>query len=100
MVLSFVPGTTPKYPASGLIALISPESSRCNHAMSSPSVHIFHPGCDFGGISMAKLVFPHAEGKAQAIYFILPLGSSMPTINICSASHPSFLACQLAILRA
>jgi hypothetical protein len=35
-------------------------------AMSSPTVVIFQPSKDFGGISMAKLVLPQADGKAAA----------------------------------
>ena len=42
-VLSFVPGTTPKYPASGLIARSKPCSSIHIHTMSSPTVVIFQP---------------------------------------------------------
>jgi hypothetical protein len=36
------------------------------HAMSSPTVQIFQPSKRFGGIIMAKLVLPHALGKAAA----------------------------------
>jgi hypothetical protein len=34
--------------------------------MSSPMVVIFQPSRVFGGISMAKLVLPQADGKAAA----------------------------------
>ena len=43
-----------------------PLSSRCNQAMSSPSVQIFQPVCDSGGISIARLVLPQADGNAHA----------------------------------
>src|SRR5258708_5837226 len=39
----FVPGTTPKYPASGLMAYRRPSGPGFIHAMSSPTVQIFQP---------------------------------------------------------
>src|ERR1700761_226493 len=57
-VFALVPGATPKNPASGLIARISPVSSGLIHAISSPTVQIFHPSNPLGGIIIAKLVLP------------------------------------------
>ena len=65
-VFTLVPGATPKNPASGLMARKRPRVSGLIHAMSSPTVHTFQPCMDLGGISMAKLVLPQAEGKAAA----------------------------------
>src|SRR5688572_10502614 len=64
LVSTEVPGATPKNPASGLIARSAPFVSGLIHAMSSPTVVTFHPLNAGGGISMAKLVLPHAEGNA------------------------------------
>ncbi len=67
-VLADVPGATPKNPASGLIARRRPCASGFIQAMSSPTVHIFHPLSlkGFGGTIIAKFVFPQALGKAAA----------------------------------
>src|SRR5260370_40513647 len=46
LVFTPVPGATPKNPASGLIARNSPCLSGRIHAMSSPTVHTFHPFID------------------------------------------------------
>ena len=43
-----------------------PSSPGCSHAMSSPTVQTFQPSCDSGGISIARLVLPQADGNAQA----------------------------------
>src|SRR5207248_712161 len=59
-----VPGATPKKPASGLIARSWPSLSGLIHAMSSPTVVTFQPLNAGGGISIAKLVLPHALGNA------------------------------------
>ncbi len=66
LVFADVPGATPKNPASGLIARSLPPESGFSHAMSSPSVHTFHPWSvnALGGTIIAKLVFPQALGKA------------------------------------
>jgi hypothetical protein len=70
LVLSLVPGATPKKPASGLIAYrrVVPFLSTRGliQAMSSPMVVIFQPLRLFGGTSIAKLVLPQADGKAAA----------------------------------
>src|SRR5471032_3244560 len=68
LVFSDVPGATPKKPASGLIARRRPAASGLSHAMSSPTVQIFQPFAlnDPGGMSIAKLVLPHALGNAAA----------------------------------
>src|SRR5277367_1171651 len=55
-VFLLVPGATPKNPDSGLMARSAPLSSGRIQAMSSPTVHTFHPAKLFGGMSMAKLV--------------------------------------------
>src|SRR5215469_13883075 len=60
-----VPGATPKYPDSGLIAWNVPSACGLIQAMSSPIVVTFQPAKSFGGgISIAKFVLPHALGKA------------------------------------
>jgi hypothetical protein len=59
-----VPGATPKNPDSGLIARSFPSFEGLIHAMSSPIVVTFQPLNAGGGISIAKLVLPHALGKA------------------------------------
>src|SRR5215475_5789276 len=66
LVFLEVPGATPKNPASGLMARRLPFSSGRIQAMSSPTVHTFQPSKPLGGMSMAKLVLPHALGKAAA----------------------------------
>src|SRR5579872_1870566 len=69
LVFSLVPGTTPKYPASGLIARSLPLAGSTHiQTMSSPTVVIFHPSWQYfsGGMSIAKLVLPDALGKAAA----------------------------------
>src|SRR5271155_773925 len=66
LVLALVPGATPKKPASGLMARSLPLASGLIQAMSSPTVQTFQPSKPAGGISMAKLVLPQAEGKAAA----------------------------------
>ena len=60
-----VPGATPKKPASGLIAYSWPSSPNFIQQMSSPTVSTDHPG--MVGTNMARLVLPHALGKAAAI---------------------------------
>src|SRR5579864_5861479 len=65
-VLTDVPGATPKNPASGLMARKRPWASGLIQAISSPTVHTFQPSNPAGGISMAKLVLPHALGNAAA----------------------------------
>src|SRR6185436_3586090 len=64
LVLTDVPGATPKKPASGLMARSSPFSSGLIQAMSSPTVQTFHPSKPVGGISIAKFVLPQALGNA------------------------------------
>ena len=59
-----VPGATPKNPASGLMAYRRPSLRGLIQAMSSPMVVTFQPLSAGGGISIAKLVLPHALGKA------------------------------------
>src|SRR5260370_28848387 len=66
LVFTDVPGATPKKPDSGLIARRRPLASGLIQAISSPTVHTFQPSNPFGGISMAKFVFPQALGNAAA----------------------------------
>src|SRR5277367_3286794 len=66
LVLTEVPGATPKKPASGLMARRRPSASGRIQAISSPTVHTFQPSKPAGGISMAKLVLPQALGNAAA----------------------------------
>ena len=63
-----VPGATPKYPASGLMAYSLPSSPGLIQAMSSPIVVTFQPSAPIasGGSIMAKLVLPQALGNAAA----------------------------------
>src|SRR5215475_5048658 len=65
-VFAEVPGATPKNPASGFNARNVPFSSGRIHAISSPTVQTFQPSNPFGGMSIAKFVFPHALGNAAA----------------------------------
>src|ERR1700737_4379125 len=55
LVLTLVPGATPKKPASGLMARSWPVASGRIQAMSSPTVQTFQPSKPAGGIIMAKL---------------------------------------------
>src|SRR5262252_6388381 len=64
LVLTEVPGATPKNPASGLIACRRPLASGLIQAMSSPTVQTFQPSKPFGGINIAKFVLPQALGNA------------------------------------
>src|ERR1700687_1834074 len=82
LVLCDVPGATPKKPVSGLMARRRPLASGLIQAISSPTVHTFHPLKPCGGIIMAKLVLPHALGNAAATYVLSPLGSSAPTMSM------------------
>jgi len=66
LVASEVPGATPKNPASGLMAYRRPSLPGLIQAMSSPTVVTFQPLKAAGGISIAKLVLPHALGNAAA----------------------------------
>src|SRR5664279_362118 len=66
LVLYPVPGATPKKPASGLMARSRPSAPLRSQAMSSPIVSAFQPG--IVGLSMDKLVLPHALGKACLLY--------------------------------
>src|SRR5205807_308813 len=64
LVLTDVPGATPKKPASGLVAYRRPSGPNFIQAMSSPTVSTFHPGRV--GMSMAMFVLPQADGNAAA----------------------------------
>src|SRR6266700_6507703 len=66
LVDSPVPGATPKKPASGLIAYSRPSAPKRIQAMSSPIVSTAQP--EMAGASMARLVLPHADGNAAAMY--------------------------------
>src|SRR5512141_306587 len=66
LVLTEVPGATPKNPASGLMARRRPLASGLIQAISSPTVQTFQPSNPRGGISMEKLVLPQALGNAAA----------------------------------
>src|SRR5213080_4997604 len=71
-VFLLVPGATPKNPASGLMARRRPSEPNFIHAMSSPTVSTCQPGSV--GISIARFVFPQAEGKAPQMYLVSPSG--------------------------
>src|SRR5208282_3366128 len=72
LVFMPVPGATPKKPASGLIAYSLPSWPNRIQAMSSPMASTFQPGTV--GCSMARLVLPHADGKAAAMHVASPPG--------------------------
>ena len=94
-VSSPVPGATPKKPASGLIARSRPSPSNFIQAMSSPIVSAFQPSSV--GISIARLVFPQADGNAPATCFTSPSGEVSLRISMCSAIQPSSRAIADAI---
>src|SRR6266496_3660739 len=87
LVLTPVPGATPKNPASGLIAYSRPSAPNRIQAMSSPIVSTVQPG--MVGASMARFVLPHADGNAAAMYRARPDGGVIFKISMCSASQPS-----------
>src|SRR5215831_7113279 len=89
LVLSLVPGATPKYPDSGLIATRRPSFPGLIQAMSSPIVVTFQPANELGGTIIAKFVLPQALGNAAATWYFLPVGDVTPRISMCSASQPS-----------
>src|SRR4051812_13452527 len=97
-VFVLVPGATPKKPASGLMAYRRPSSPNFIQQMSSPTVSTFQPGSV--GTSMARLVLPHADGKAPVTYLVSPSGDVSLRISMCSASQPSSRAITEAIRRA
>ena len=82
-----VPGATPKKPASGLMAYSLPSSPYRIQAMSSPIVSTVHPGIE--GSSIARLVFPQAEGNAAEMWKTSPSGDVTRKTSMCSASQPS-----------
>src|SRR3954447_19545549 len=88
-------GATPKNPASGLTAYSRPSSPHFIHAMSSPIVSTFQPS--IAGTIIARLVLPHADGKAPVTYLTVPSGEVSLTISMCSAIQPSSRAITDAI---
>jgi len=84
-----VPGATPKKPFSGFTAY-RPSSRRCIQAMSSPTTSAFQPSSV--GVIMARLVLPHADGKAAAMWYALPSGEVSLRMSMCSAIQPSSFA--------
>src|SRR2546421_1883659 len=95
LVFQSVPGATPNSPYSGLSAYSRPSGPNRIQAMSSPSVSTFQPG--MVGSSMARLVLPHADGNAAAMYRTVPCGEVSLRISMCSASQPSSRATALAM---
>ena len=63
--------------------------------MSSPTVSTPHPGRV--GTSIARFVFPHADGKAPVTYLTSPSGEVSLRISMCSAIQPSSRAIAEAI---
>ena len=55
--------------------------------MSSPMVSTFQPGTV--EISIARLVFPHADGNAPVTYLTSPCGLINFRFSMCSANQPS-----------
>jgi hypothetical protein len=98
LVCSLVPGATPKKPYSGLTAHRRPSSPTRIQAMSSPMDSTFQPG--MVGLSIARLVFPQALGKAAAMYLVTPSGLVSFKMSMCSAIQPSSRAFALAMRRA
>src|SRR3954467_14886546 len=80
------------------MACSRPSSPKRIQQMSSPTVSAFQPG--IVGLSMAKLVLPHADGNAAAMYFDSPAGFVIFRISMCSANQPSSRAMTEAILSA
>src|SRR3954454_23670973 len=66
--------------------------------MSSPTVSAVQPG--IVGLSIAKLVLPHADGNAAAMYLDSPAGLVSLRISMCSANQPSSRAMTDAIRNA
>src|SRR5689334_18258703 len=66
--------------------------------MSSPIVSTFQFGSV--GIIIERLVFPHALGKAAAMYLATPSGEVIFRISMCSDNHPSSRAITEAIRNA
>ena len=87
--MALVPGATPKKPASGLIAYRRPSEWGLIQAMSSPIVRTVQPSKPFGGISIAKLVLPQADGNAAATWYLRPSGDVTARISMCSANQPT-----------
>src|SRR5947209_15125946 len=98
LVFVLVPGATPKNPASGLMAYSRPSAPNFIQQMSSPTVSTFQPGRV--GTSIARLVLPHADGKAPVMYLVSPSGDVSLRISMCSASQPSSRAITDAMRRA
>ncbi len=80
------------------MAYSRPSSPNRIQAMSSPIVSTVHP--EIVGSSMARLVLPHADGKAAATYFASPCGGVSFRMSMCSASQPSSRAMTEAMRRA
>src|SRR3954471_11571742 len=93
-----VPGATPKKPASGLMAYSRPSAPNFIQQLSSPTVSAVQPG--IVGLSIAKLVLPHADGNAAAMYLDSPAGLVSLRISMCSANQPSSRAMTDAIRNA
>jgi hypothetical protein len=66
LVFSLVPGATPKKPASGLMAYRRPVLAGLDPGDVVADGGDLPAAEAFGGISMAKLVLPQADGKAAA----------------------------------
>ena len=100
LVATLVPGAMPKNPASGLIARSRPSGPNRIQAMSSPIVSTRHPA--IAGTIMARLVFPHPDGNAAAMYRgrmppLAECGGVTFKMSMCSASQPSSRAITEAI---
>jgi hypothetical protein len=78
-----------------LIAYSRPSAPNRIQAMSSPTVSTVQPG--IVGCSMARLVLPHADGNAAAMYLGSPCGGVTLRMSMCSASQPSSRAMAEAI---
>ena len=95
LVFQSVPGATPNRPYSGLTAYSRPSAPNRIHAMSSPSISTCQPATV--GASMARLVFPQADGNAAATKWTFASGEVSLRMSMCSASQPSSRAMTLAI---
>src|SRR5665647_797403 len=91
LVASPVPGATPKKPASGLMARSRPSGPSARiQAMSSPSVSAFQPGSvDW---IIARLVLPHAEGRAFHVTAAFPSACGKTNLAMIQSTLPGWKA--------
>ena len=93
LVLSDVPGATPKKPASGLIARSRPSASGLIQAISSPTVQTFHPFLKrLAAESASRNLFCRKRSERPPSHkSFRPCGSSTPDDQHV-LRHPAFVA--------